>query len=126
MLVDAGRYPRGYALTILAIDEFGKHLSCVGAATVRADQAGYWERYRSNYTSHHAKYGIALATLTGAVAERDPGVAPFRGGIPYEEMPCQRHAGSTTPRARAVVPAALRHQGTGPPGSRLLSRANGN
>lgn len=66
-LVEAARYPRGYAMAILAVEEFGKHLSCVGAATVSEDAADYWQRFRANFTSHRAKYGVGLAVLTGAV-----------------------------------------------------------
>lgn len=67
LLIDTGRFARGYALAILAVEEFGKHLSCVGAATVRENESDYWRRFRSSFRSHKAKYGVGLAVLTGAV-----------------------------------------------------------
>ena len=69
LLAGHSRWPRAYALAILGMEEFGKYLSCVGAGT-RIDEGpetDYWRRFRRNFTDHHAKYGLALATASAGL-----------------------------------------------------------
>lgn len=67
VLADCGRNPRSYALAILAAEEFGKHLSVVGVASVPDDHTIDWAKFWRNFASHKAKYGVALAAITSAV-----------------------------------------------------------
>jgi len=56
ILLNQGRYPRALALTVLAAEEFGKHMMCMSAAVFDlndpADVKKFWKRFRS----HEAKY----------------------------------------------------------------------
>jgi len=56
VLLKEGRYPRALALTVLAAEEFGKHMMCMSAVGLDlADESEvkkFWKRFRS----HAAKY----------------------------------------------------------------------
>lgn len=67
LLLSHARYPRTYALAILAMEEFGKYLSCVGAAAVDQGNFHYWDKFYQNLKSHAAKYCLAWVTLTAAM-----------------------------------------------------------
>ena len=56
VLLDAGRYPRVLALTVLAAEEFGKHMMCMSAAALDLDSPREVKKFWKRFRSHEAKY----------------------------------------------------------------------
>ena len=56
VLLEAGRFPRAFALSLLAAEEFGKHMACVSASALDLEDPAvsktFWQRFRN----HDAKY----------------------------------------------------------------------
>jgi AbiV family abortive infection protein len=56
VLLEAGRWPRAYALVILSAEEFGKFYSCVVAAAYEPDDVAAWASFWRDFTSHRPKF----------------------------------------------------------------------
>ncbi len=54
-LVAFGRYARGYALAILAGEEFGKFMICQGAVGNLPGNEAFWRKFWKRFASHDAK-----------------------------------------------------------------------
>lgn len=93
VLLNQGRYPRALALTVLAAEEFGKHMMCMSSAVYDlndpADVKKFWKRFRS----HEAKYQNWQSQLIDHIAidpttPFDPArVEPDLWDEMWEEMP---------------------------------------
>lgn len=65
LLLDAGRWARAYALTILAAEEYGKFESCVIAGSYESDDHDSWKRFWKDFRDHKPK----LTTWAGTFVD---------------------------------------------------------
>jgi AbiV family abortive infection protein len=65
VLLEAGRWPRAYALAVLSAEEFGKFHSCVVAGSYESDDAAAWAGFWRKFTSHRPK----LTTWAGQLVD---------------------------------------------------------
>jgi AbiV family abortive infection protein len=70
ILSERERWPRAYALAILAGEEVGKCMSCVGAATSGPHDEKFWRKFHRSLNDHKAKYGITLANVVAAMSDQ--------------------------------------------------------
>lgn len=56
LLLDAGRWPRAYALAVPSAEEFGKFYSRVVAGTYAPDDAKAWKEFWNDFTRHPPKF----------------------------------------------------------------------
>lgn len=57
LLADAGRWARAYALAVLAGEEFGKVMTCLGAlGNPEADTDQFWRDFWWRFLNHQPKY----------------------------------------------------------------------
>ena len=55
-LLAYGRHARAYSLGILAAEEYGKHMMCIGALGRESDDTQFWDDFWKRFTGHHPKY----------------------------------------------------------------------
>jgi AbiV family abortive infection protein len=63
VLLDAQRWPRAYALAVLAAEEYGKFHACVHATRLGPDSAENWNAFWKNLAWHGAKFDKWHAAL---------------------------------------------------------------
>ncbi len=56
-----GRYPRAYSLAVLAAEEFGKHMMCIGAVGRESVDPEAWPKFWKTFLSHNPKYENAAS-----------------------------------------------------------------
>jgi AbiV family abortive infection protein len=56
LLLNEGRHPRALALTVLAAEEFGKHMICMSAAAFDLEDPTEVKKFWKRFRSHEAKY----------------------------------------------------------------------
>jgi AbiV family abortive infection protein len=73
-LLRLGHYPTALSLSVLAAEEFGKHLMVFGALGLRGDDEAMWKDFHNRFRSHKPKYenvfSMAAAFLPSEVRER--------------------------------------------------------
>ncbi|MEV5720839.1 AbiV family abortive infection protein [Amycolatopsis mediterranei] len=56
VLINAERWPRAYALSVLAGEEFGKFYSCVVAFSYKHEDEPRWQKFWKDFTRHEPKF----------------------------------------------------------------------
>lgn len=67
-LISFGRFARGYAVAILAGEEFGKFMMCQGAVGHLPGDEEFWRSFWKRFTSHDAK-AANFTSMIGHVVE---------------------------------------------------------
>lgn len=69
-LAEQRRWPRAFALAVLAGEEFGKVMMCLGAlGNPRADEDDYWHEFWQRFTGHRPKYENVFNMATAFLEE---------------------------------------------------------
>lgn len=63
LLLDAGRWPRAYALAVLAAEEYGKFEACVVASSYEQTDEESWTQFWGNFVLHKPKLTTWAGTL---------------------------------------------------------------
>lgn len=69
-LISFGRFARGYALAILAGEEFGKFMMCQGTVGALPGDEEYWRTFWKRFTDHDAK-AANFTSMVGQFVEDD-------------------------------------------------------
>ena len=69
-LIAFGRFPRGFAISILAGEEFGKFMMCQGAVGNLPGDEAFWRTFWKRFVSHDEK-AMNFTSMLGQVVDDD-------------------------------------------------------
>jgi AbiV family abortive infection protein len=67
LLLDAGRWPRAYALAVLAAEEYGKFEACVVAGSYEQADEESWKQFWRDFVLHKPKLTTWAGTLVSGL-----------------------------------------------------------